>query len=487
VRPASDRLEYGNLTVMRYLPIFIDLKDAPALVVGGGRVALRKLELLQSAGAVVTLVAPAARAAIEAAVARSQVIWWRKRFESGDVNGMRVVFAATDSAGINAEVARAARDAGILVNVADDAERSTFILPAIVDRSPLVVAISSGGVAPMLATAVRARLEAFLDHSWSRLAEFAERWRKAIRSRRRRLPGRRMFYEWLLDGPAALAVRAGREAEADRLVEQALEDRPEDASRGLVSLVGAGPGDPGLLTLRALNALQRADVIVADRLIGPEILALARREAEVIDVGKAAGGHGAIQDEINRLLVHHARGGRRVVRLKGGDPLIFGRGGEEAEWLARQHIAFEIVPGITAALGCAAYAGIPLTHRRHAHSLQFVTAHGAETMDHVDWRALARPGQTLVVYMGVAIAGKVQDRLLAARQPPSTPAAIIENGTLADQRVIVTDLGSLARSVTLHDIRSPALLVIGEVAALATRLSWFGMPPLPDALLRKTA
>ena len=470
---------------MRHLPIFIDLSNAPALVVGGGRVARRKLELLQSAGAVVTVVAPAAGAAIEEAAARSKIVWRRKRFESGDVDSMRVVFAATDSAGINAEVARAARNAGIPVNVADDAERSTFILPAIVDRSPLVVAISSGGMAPMLATAVRARLEVFLDHSWSRLARFAERWRKAIRSRRRRLSGRRRFYEWLLDGPAALAVRAGREAEADRLVEQALGD-PEDPSRGFVSLVGAGPGDPELLTLRALRALQRADVILADRLISPEILALARREAEVVDVGKASGGHGAIQDEINRLLVHHAQRGRRVVRLKGGDPLIFGRGGEEAEWLARKHIAFEIVPGITAALGCAAYAGIPLTHRRHAHSLQLVTAHGGETMDHVDWRALARPGQTLVVYMGVANAGMVQDRLLAARQPRSTPAAIIENGTLANQRVIVTDLGSLARSVKLHDIRSPALLVIGEVAALATRLSWFGVAPLADAL-RKTA
>jgi uroporphyrin-III C-methyltransferase/precorrin-2 dehydrogenase/sirohydrochlorin ferrochelatase len=470
---------------VRYLPIFMDLKQAPVLIVGAGHVAARKLALVASAGADITVVAPAADPAIARMAERGEIRWDRRAFEPRDVADRRVVFAATADSGVNAEVARTARTAGIPVNVADDAANSSFILPAIVDRSPLIVAISSGGVAPMLATAVRARLEALLDHSWGRLAQFAERWREAIRSRRSRLDARRKFYEWLLDGPVAQAVRAGREAEADRMLERAL-DAPETAGRGFVALVGAGPGDPELLTLRALRALQRADVILADRLIGPEILALARREAEIIDVGKAAGGHGESQDRINRLLALHARRGRHVVRLKGGDPFVFARGGEEAEWLQRQGIRFEIVPGITAALGCAAYAGIPLTHRRHAQSLHFVTAHGADSVDRVDWRSLARRGQTLAIYMGVAIAGAVQSRLLAARLSPATPVAIVENGSLSSQRVVVTDLGSLAHSVVFHDIHSPALLIVGEVAALATRLSWFGAPPVQDAL-RKTA
>lgn len=470
---------------MRYLPIFLDLKQVPALVVGGGRVASRKLALLISAGADVTVVAPAADSRIARLAADGSLRWERRRFEPKDVVDMRIVFAAAADSSVNAEVARAARAAGIPVNVVDDGGQSSFIMPAIVDRSPLVVAISSGGVAPMLATVVRARLEALLDHSWGKLAQFAERWRKSIRSRRPDLAGRRKLYEWLLDGPAAQAVRAGRETEADRLLGQALA-RPEAVSSGMVSLVGAGPGDPELLTLRALRALQHADVILADRLVGPGILALARRDAEIVDVGKAAGSHGESQERINRLLVQHARRGRHVVRLKGGDPFVFGRGGEEAEWLARHGIAFEIVPGITAALGCAAYAGIPLTHRRHSRSLHLITAHGADSVDRIDWRGLARRGQTLAVYMGVATAGAVRARLLEARLSPVTPVAIVENGTLSSQRVIVTDLASLDQAVAGHGIQSPALLIVGEVAGFAARLAWFGSPPVAEAV-RKTA
>ncbi len=470
---------------MQHLPVFLDLNGAPALVVGGGRVAARKLALLRSAGASVTVVAPAACPEVVARAGRGELHWARRAFRATDVAGMRIVFAAADDAGANYDAAATARAAGIPFNVADDGERSSFILPAIVDRSPLLVAISSGGVAPMLATAVRARLEAMLDQSWTRLAQFAARWRDQIRRKRPSIPSRRRLYEWLLDGPVADAVRAGREQDADRLLSEALATETAPPS-GFVSLVGAGPGDPGLLTLRALRALQGADVILADRLIGPEILAHARREAEVVDVGKTAGGHGERQERINSLLVHHARRGRRVVRLKGGDPLVFGRGGEEAEWLVRNGIAFEIVPGITAALGCAAYAGIPLTHRRHAQSLRFVTAQGADSVDRIDWGKLAGRGETLVVYMGVACATRVADALRAARMRPATPVAVVENGTLPDQRVLVTSLGGLAASVEAHGIRSPALLVIGEVASHAGRLGWFGAPPLVDAL-RETA
>ena len=470
---------------MRHLPIFLEVKGAPALVVGGGRIAARKIALLHSADAAITVIAPAACPEIEALSACGRLRWVRRAFQPGDVAGMRIVFAATDDPVVNGAVAHAARIENIPVNVADDGEQSSFILPAIVDRSPLVVAISSGGVAPMLATDVRARLEALLDHSWGLLAQFAERWRQVIRQRRVSLAARRRLYEWLLDGPIAQAVRAGHENEADRLLSEALE-ADEAPIRGFVSLVGAGPGDPELLTLRALRALQRADVILADRLVGPEIRALARREAEVIDVGKAAGGYGASQERINRLLVLHARRGRRVVRLKGGDPLIFARGGEEAEWLAHHGIAYEIVPGITAALACAAYAGIPLTHRRHARSLHFVAAHGSDAADEIDWRPLAQRNQTLAVYMGVAAAGILQSRLLGAGMPPVTPVAIVENGSLPSQRVVLSNLVGLAEAVRDHGIASPALLIVGEVAALANRLSWFGNPPVVHAL-RKIA
>src|SRR5262245_34611441 len=343
---------------MRHLPIFLDLQGAPALVVGGGLVAARKLALLRAAGADVTVVAPQAAPAIAHLAEHDEIRWERRAFVACDVNGMRVVFAAASDTAVNDQAARAARAAGIPINVADDGDRSTFIMPAIVDRSPLVVAISSGGAAPMVATAVRARLEARLDHSWTRLAQLAGRWRDRIRARRPGLSARRKLYESLLDGPVADAVRAGRDAEAECRLEEALSE-PQATPRGIVSIVGAGPGDPELLTLRALRALQRADVILADRLVGRGILALARREAELIDVGKGTGGHGTSQERIHRLLVLHARRGRRVVRLKGGDPFVFGRGGEEAEYLAGEGIAFEIVPGITAALGCAAYAGIP--------------------------------------------------------------------------------------------------------------------------------
>jgi uroporphyrin-III C-methyltransferase/precorrin-2 dehydrogenase/sirohydrochlorin ferrochelatase len=470
---------------MRHLPVFLDLASAPALIVGAGRVAARKIALVRSAGAAVTVIAPSACPEIAVQAARGELDWRPRAFDPADIAGARVVFAATDVDAVNDAVAAAARAAGIPVNVADDGPRSTFILPAIVDRSPLVVAISSGGTAPMLATAVRARVEALLDQSWSRLARFADRWRAAIRLARPAVAARRQLYEWLLDGPIAEAVRAGREPEANRLIESALAvDAPPP--RGFVSLVGAGPGDPELLTLRALRALQTADVILADRLVGPEILARARREAEVVDVGKVAGGAGASQERINRLLVHHARRGRRVVRLKGGDPLVFGRGGEEAAWLARHGVPFEIVPGITAALGCAAYAGIPLTDRRFAETLHFVTAHGADAADRIDWERLAGRRQTLVVYMGVAAAARVRERLLAARLPAATPLAVIENGTRPGQRVLLTDLAGLEAAVQVHAVRSPALLVIGESAAEASRLAWFGAAPVVEEV-RKTA
>ncbi|MGH8250531.1 MAG: siroheme synthase CysG [Steroidobacteraceae bacterium] len=442
---------------MLYLPIFLDLRGASVLIVGGGEPAARKEKLLREAGAIITGVPV-------------------DEFSPAQLRGIRIVIAAADR-DTNARVAAAARQANVPVNVVDDAALSTFIVPAIVDRSPLVVAISSGGAAPMLATQLRARIESLLDESWGRLAGFAERWRTRICGALPDFAARRRFYDWLLDGPVASAVRAGREPEADELLAAQL-SQPSVATPGKVTLVGAGPGDPGLLTLHALRALQRAYVILADRLVSPAILAMARREAQVIDVGKAPGGHGALQGRINRLMVLHARRGRCVVRLKGGDPFIFGRGGEELEYLRRHGVAYDVVPGITAAIGCAAYAGIPLTHRDHAREVQFVTAHCRDSLDHLDWQGLARPGQTLAFYMGVAMLDALRDRLTAAGLTAATPAALVENGTQSRQRVVVTTLGAMPEAAWGQRIAAPAMLFVGEVAGLAARLNWFGDGPV---------
>jgi uroporphyrin-III C-methyltransferase/precorrin-2 dehydrogenase/sirohydrochlorin ferrochelatase len=462
---------------MRHFPAFLDLRDAPVLVVGGGQVAARKLALLRAAGARVTVVAPEAAPEISTASGRA-VRWLARRFEPADLHGTRLAIAATGSREVNAEVAAAARAANVPVNVVDDAALSTFIVPAIVDRSPIVIAISSGGAAPVLATRLRARIESLLDESWGRLAELADRWRARIRAALPELAGRRRFYDWLLDGPVAAALRANRSEEAERALRERL-STPTEPPAGRVTLVGAGPGDPGLLTLHGLRALQQADVVLADRLVAPEVLALARRDARIIDVGKAPGGRGARQDRINRLLVVHARRGRAVVRLKGGDPFVFGRGGEELEYLARHGVAYEVVPGITAALGCAAYAGIPLTHRDHASGLRFATAHGRDSLDRVDWPALARPGQTLAIYMGVGLLDAVRDRLVEAGLAPGTPAAIVESGTRRGQRVVVTTLAALPEAARAQGVAAPAMLFIGAVAGFASRLGWFGPPPLP--------
>jgi uroporphyrin-III C-methyltransferase / precorrin-2 dehydrogenase / sirohydrochlorin ferrochelatase len=365
----------------------------------------------------------------------------------------------------------------IFVNVVDDAALSSFHVPAVVDRAPLTIAISSGGEAPMLARLLRERLETLLDHSLGALATLAARLRRRIRLRHPNLAARRNFYESLFAGPVATLLRQGRPEEARRTAEQALA-AVRVASTGSVVLVGAGPGDPGLLTLRALRALNEADVILHDRLVSAEVLDLARRDAERIEVGKQAGHHHTTQDGIHALLLQHAQAGRRVVRLKGGDPFVFGRGGEELEFLRDHGIPYEVVPGITAAVACAAYAGVPLTHRDHAQSVRFVTAHCQSSRDTLDWAALAQERQTLAVYMGVAELAELRMRLIEHGRAPSTPFALIENGSRPEQRVITGTLADLAERAASHAVRSPALLILGEVAALASSLAWFGQPPL---------
>ncbi|MDQ3286882.1 MAG: siroheme synthase CysG [Pseudomonadota bacterium] len=458
-------------------PLFADLRGRTVLVVGGGAVARRKVDALLGAGACVHVGAPELDPSLAALAATGGIEHISGAFDASWLDGAWLVIAATDDATVNRKVAAAAAARRTLVNVVDDAELSSFHVPARVDRGPLQIAISSGGGAPMLARQVREMLETQLDASIGALAELLARQRQRIRASLPDLQARRRFFERVLAGPVAGLLRRGDAEGAEQELLGTLRDSDSTTGAGHVALVGAGPGDPGLLTLRALRLLNEADVILHDRLVSREVLAMSRRDAEFIEVGKQAGNHHTTQERIHELLLEHARAGRRVVRLKGGDCFVFGRGGEELEVLRAAGIAYEVVPGITAALACGAYAGIPLTHREHAQSLRLVTAHCQDATD-VDWQALAADRQTLAVYMGVAGLDHLRERLVAHGRSPSTPFALIENGSRPEQRVITGVLADLPEAARLHHVKSPALLILGEVAALATTLHWFGSAPV---------
>ena len=464
---------------MKLYPLFADLTRRAVLVVGGGPVAERKVAALLDAGAAVTVNTPALTPQLQRWVAGGRIAHRPEAFAADALERIWLVVAATSDRGLNHAVAALAERLRIFVNVVDDATLCSFHVPAVIDRAPLTIAISSGGDAPMLARLLRERLETLLDHSLGALAALAAGLRQRIRARLPQMAARRRFYESLFAGHVAALLRQGRPDEARAAAERALASAADAGeAAGSVVLVGAGPGDPGLLTLRALRALNEADVILHDRLVSAEVLQLARRDAERIEVGKQAGHHHTTQHGIHALLLEHARAGRRVVRLKGGDPFVFGRGGEELEFLRAHGIPYEVVPGITAAVACAAYAGVPLTHREHAQSVRFITAHCQASHDALDWVALAQERQTLAVYMGAAELGLLQQKLIAHGRAPSTPFALVENGSRPQQRVVCGTLGQLAQRAATHAVQSPALLILGEVAALATSLGWFGEPPL---------
>ncbi len=446
---------------MRFFPLFLDLDGRDVLVVGGGAAALRKALVLADCGARVSISEPYPGAELEAAAGRLRLL--RRPFRPGDANGKALVVSATGDAVRDAAVFAAARERDVPVNVVDRPELCTFVWPAIVDRDPLTVAITSGGAAPVLARGVRARIDAVLPPALGALARFADRFRGAVKATRPAARARRRFWEHFFAGPIADQILAGDERGAGERMLAVVNRRDEEGTEaGIVHLVGAGPGDPELLTLKALRLLQLADVIVHDRLIGPRILDYARRDADLIDVGKAPGHHAVPQVQINALLLDHARAGARVVRLKGGDPFVFGRGGEELAFLRDHGIAVEVVPGITAAAGCAAAAGIPLTLRGQAQALSIVTAQARDGEAEQDWLALAGDGRTLCVYMGAAAAARIAVRLIGAGRDPATPAAVIVNGTLPTQRLAVGplhDLGLLAAEAG----PGPALIMIGDV------------------------
>ena len=450
---------------MRYFPAFHDLSTRPSLVVGGGESAARKLRLLRKAGARVVVVAPSADPEIADLAKAGEIIWRRRAFQAGDILGCGVVIGATGSAAVDEAVARAAGEAGIPVNVVDRPELCSFITPAIIDRDPLVIGISSGGDAPILARQIRARLEALLPANLGRLARFAGTFRGAVAAQFGDGARRRRFWERFFSGPVADKILAGDEIGAREAMLGLINGRAARAQAvGSVSIVGAGPGDPDLLTFKALRRLQEADVVLYDKLVGPEIVDYARRDAERIFVGKTKANHSKTQDEINALMAAHALAGRRVVRLKGGDPFIFGRGGEEMDYLQGRGVTVEVVPGVTAAAGCAAAAGIPLTLRGTALAVTFLTGHARDGEPDLDWASLATGRQTLAVYMGVSTAGTVAARLIEHGLSAATPVAVIENGTRPEQRRINAHLGDLARRLQAARIEGPALIIIGEVA-----------------------
>jgi len=461
-------------------PVFLDLAGRRVLLVGGGVVARRKAEALLEAGADLVVGAPELVPELAQAASAGRLTHWCGRFDPTWLDGAWLVIAATDDAEINAAVAREAEARRIWVNVVDDAPRCSFQVPARVERGPLQVAISSRGAAPMLARWLRETLETQLDPGLGALAEWLGSKREVLRQRYPDTARRRQVIEALLRGPAADALRSGQLAEAELIFASALAADPQP--RGRVILVGAGPGDPGLLTLRGLRALNQADVVLHDRLVSAEVLALCRRDAERIEVAKEAGTHHTTQQRIHELLIEHARAGKTVVRLKGGDPFVFGRGGEELEALRALGIPYEVVPGITAAVACGAYTGIPLTHRDHAQSVRLVTAHCRNSIDTLDWTALAQERQTLAVYMGAQGLDTIRDRLIAHGRSPATPFALVENGSRPEQRVVLGQLDQLPERARAEQVRSPALLILGEVAALAPTLHWFGRAPIqPNA------
>lgn len=462
---------------MQYLPINLNIKNQAVWVIGAGVVALRKIRTLLKAGAQVHCIAKDFHEDLMNLANEQQLIIHEQQLDDlallQQLPRPRLVIAATNDPVINQKIQRFTLAQGYLLNVVDDQPLCDFITPALVERGPVTVAISTAGSAPVLARMIKQKIEFLLPNNLGQLAELARQLRSTIKRRIPKLNNRRRFWErffgWTHGRLTLLPTHYHSPSQAQ--LEQAVV--AVNQTNGRVSLVGAGPGDPDLLTIRAVKVLQTADVVLHDHLISAEIMAMIRQDAELIDVGKQAGKHLTKQQAINQLMIKLAGQGLHVCRLKGGDPFVFGRGGEEVQALAQQHIAFDIVPGITAAVGCAAYAGIPLTHRDHAQGLAFITAHCSDSKDRIDWQFYAKNQQTLAVYMGLIKAERLVHELVSHGKDPKVPVAIIENGTRPEQRTITGQLDQLTAMISEHDIKSPALIIIGEVAVYAQQLDWF--------------
>ncbi|MDA8129349.1 MAG: siroheme synthase CysG [Betaproteobacteria bacterium] len=466
---------------MNYLPIFLDLRDRPCLVVGGSETAARKAELLLRAGAQVAVAAPVLHEGFERLPHAERLTRVADAFTPELLDGKDAVIVVEDDAALAKSVADAARARHIPVNVADKPALCSFILPSIIDRSPIMVAVSSGGESPVLARMLRARLETLIPAAYGRLSALAARYKDRVRAAIKP-EQRRAFWEKVFLSPVAEMVFSGRDAEAEAQLDAMIRDGADNAAGGgEVYLVGAGPGNPDLLTFRALRLMQQADVIVYDRLVSQPILDMCRRDAERIYVGKERDDHAVPQEEINLMLVRLAKEGKRTLRLKGGDPFIFGRGGEEIETLVEHGVPFQVVPGITAAAGVASYAGIPLTHRDYAQSVAFVTGHLKENTFNMNWEGIARPDQTIVIYMGLKGLPMLCETLIAHGLSADTPAAIVQHGTLPTQRVITGTLTTLPALAEQAGLRAPTLIIVGNVVKLREKLGWYQPEPQGEA------
>ena len=458
---------------MDYLPIFVNIKQQPCLVVGGGAVASRKVALLRKAQARVTVVAPELSKELAALADQGGICHESREFKHSDVDNVALVIAATDDQVLNETISQLAKSKNLPVNVVDNPGLCSFIMPSIIDRSPVQIAVSTGGASPVLARMIRTRLEGLIPAAYGRLGALVESFRGRVKAAFPNIEMRRTFWENILDGSIAELVFSGHDDEARTRLQQAIEQQSDNPQlSGEVYLVGSGPGDPDLLTFRALRLMQQADVVVYDRLVSPAIMDKVRRDAEIIYVGKKRAEHTMQQEHISQLLVNLAKQGKRVLRLKGGDPFVFGRGGEEIELLAANNIAFQIVPGITAANGCAAYAGIPLTHRDYAQSCVFVAGHLKDNTVDLNWQALAQPKQTVVFYMGLYGAPSLCSELIAHGLPATTPVALVEQGTTPQQRVYTATLETLLDIIASEDIKPPTLIIVGEVVRLSDKLKW---------------
>ncbi|MGD8640058.1 MAG: siroheme synthase CysG [Gammaproteobacteria bacterium] len=464
---------------MQYFPMFFKLEGRSCLVVGGGEVAARKVSLLVRAGGNVSVIAPGLCESLQGRLNAGEIRFIKKHFEvadvtDSDVTPYAVIIAATDDKAVNQLISETAQQNNIPVNVVDQPGLCTFTVPSMIDRSPVQIAVSTGGASPVLARLLRARLETMIPATYGKLGSLMEEFRDKVKQYIKNPDKRRYFWETVVQGPIAEMVFSGKEEAARAAMNDAIaEGEQAMPERGEVYLVGAGPGDPDLLTFRALRLLQQADVIVYDRLVSEEILELARRDADLVYVGKERDKHTLPQEDINHMLARVAQKGKRVLRLKGGDPFIFGRGGEEIETLMEAGVPFQIVPGITAASGAATYSGIPLTHRDYAQSVLFVTGHLKDGTMNLNWKALVQPNQTVVVYMGLLGAKVLCEKLVEHGMSPDMPIALVEQATTQQQKVHIGTLATMPGIIDNTSIQPPTLIIVGEVVTLHNKLAWF--------------
>lgn len=456
---------------MDIFPISLKLHGQRCLIVGGGHIAYRKALLLSKAGAIVDVVAPEIEEILLNLITQDSGEYFPSGYSAEFLlKTYRLVIAATNDKLVNQAVFNDCEAKNILVNSVDDPPHCRFMVPAIIDRSPLVISVATNGASPVLSRQIRTQLETSIPHAMGKLVEFSGQWRQQVKEKIINPDERRIFWENLYDSPLKEKVFNDQITEANELIEQALQEWT--TPKGEVYLVGAGPGDPELLTLKALRLMQQADVVIYDRLVSQPIMELCRRDAEKVYVGKARSDHAVPQEGINALLVKYAKEGKRVCRLKGGDPFIFGRGGEEIEELFAANVAFQVVPGVTAASGCSAYAGIPLTHRDYAQSVRFLTGHLKEGSPELPWNELVYENQTLVLYMGLVGLEKICQSLIKHGQRTNMPVALVSKGTTPKQKVVVGTLADIANKVVEHQITPPTLTIIGEVVSLREKLQW---------------